>query len=354
MLGVLLIVLIAGYLAFLQPIIKKKEESSVEQKYSTQMKKLWSIAQTSMSERKPLRAEKALLTILKFDEKNAAAYNRLGILYAKEQKYDEAIECFEIAQSLDNNASCLHNVGLIYLETGAYEKAEMAFRQALKLEDDVSARYMALAKAEEKLGKKRQALDALEKAYELNKSTATLRQILALHEASGDTEAITATTARIEQQMAEDAKRRAEATKARMRKEAAAKAARTRTLNKVKAKTMVAKRTPRILYPKSQRAAVRAGVARASMPKIGAKKKPTIESRATKTTKTSTTATTKTTKTVAARVESSRVAVMGVPVKPGGARSRVAATRGRMTKAVKRDTNAIQKRATTARQQKVI
>ena len=51
-----------------------------------------------MRERKPLRAEKALLAILKIDEKNAAAYNRLGILYAKGQKFDEAIECFEKAR----------------------------------------------------------------------------------------------------------------------------------------------------------------------------------------------------------------------------------------------------------------
>ena len=33
-----------------------------------------------MRENRFLRAEKALLTILKIDEKNAAAYNRLGIL----------------------------------------------------------------------------------------------------------------------------------------------------------------------------------------------------------------------------------------------------------------------------------
>ena len=116
MLGVIAILLFASYLVFLFPIKKKSEEEVTTS--SVQVKKLWGIAQTSMRERKPLRAEKALLTILKLDEKNAAAYNRLGILYAKGQKFDEAIECFEIAQSLDENASSLHNVGLIYLETG--------------------------------------------------------------------------------------------------------------------------------------------------------------------------------------------------------------------------------------------
>lgn len=203
MLGIVLILLFTVFLIFFYPkfIDKKKEESATSPKYNAQMKKLWSIAQVSMKERKPLRAEKALLTILKFDEKNAAAYNRLGILYAKEQKFDEAIECFEIAQSLDNNPSSLHNAGLIYLETGAYEKAAMAFEQALELEGGIPARFIALAKTYEKLGNRKGAIDALEAAYELDNSTTTLRQILALHEASGDTEAIEATTARIEEQI---------------------------------------------------------------------------------------------------------------------------------------------------------
>ncbi|MBR3366004.1 tetratricopeptide repeat protein [Candidatus Saccharibacteria bacterium] len=205
MLGILIILVFTVYLVFFfreKKPVKKKEK--VDPKIDTQMKKLWAIAQDSMRERKPVRAEKALLTILKFDEKNAAAYNRLGILYAKSQKFDEAIECFEIAQSLDNNPSSLHNAGLIYLETGAYEKAAMAFRQALEMEGDVPARFLALAKAEEKLGNRKAAIEALEAAYDLDHTTTTLRQILAIYESTGDTENATATIARIEAQIAEN------------------------------------------------------------------------------------------------------------------------------------------------------
>ena len=206
MIAVLLIAAFLCFLIFGYPIIlaKRKKEAEAEKSphFDAQMKKLWNIAQDSMKERKPFRAEKALLTILKFDEKNAAAYNRLGILYAKESKFDEAIECFEIAQSLDNNPSSLHNAGLIYLETGAYEKAEMAFKQALELEGGIPARFIALAKAEEKLGRRKEAIDALESAYELEASTTTLRQILALYEASGDEEGIEDTTLRINNQLA--------------------------------------------------------------------------------------------------------------------------------------------------------
>ena len=205
MIAVIAILIFTVYLCFFFPLeVKEKKAEEKSPKYSAQMKKLWQVAQTSMKERKPFRAEKALLTILKFDEKNAAAYNRLGILYAKGQKYDEAVECFEIAQSLDNNPASIHNAGLIYLETGAYEKAAMAFRQAIALEGDIPARHIALAKAEEKMGNTKKAIEALENAFELDPKVATLRQILAIYEASGDTEAATVTAARIEEQITKD------------------------------------------------------------------------------------------------------------------------------------------------------
>lgn len=211
MYGILFILLIGIDFVFFYPLFERKKPEVDNPKYKEQMKKLWAIAQSSMKESKNLRAEKALLTILKFDDRNAAAYNRLGILYAKEQNYDEAIECFEIAQSLDDNASSLHNVGLIYLETGAYEKAAMAFEQALKLEACMPARYLALAKAQEKMGQRKAAIESLEAAYALDNSTNTLRQILAIYEDAGDVENIELTTARIEKKVAEDnAKREAE------------------------------------------------------------------------------------------------------------------------------------------------
>ena len=217
MLGIFAILLLGLYIAFVFPLFKhKKSEEKPDEKTAIRVKKLWSIAQVSMRERKLLRAEKALLAILKLDEKNAAAYNRLGILYAKSQKFKEAIECFEIAQSLDNNASSFHNVGLIYLETGEYEKAAMAFKQAIELEDDLPARYIALSKAEEKMGNRKNALAALESAFKLDNSLGTLKQILALYEAADDTEAITETTARIEALIAENAKKKAKAHPRRM------------------------------------------------------------------------------------------------------------------------------------------
>jgi len=143
-------------------------------KISEKLERLWDVAQESLKEKKYLRAEKALLTILRVDERNATAYNRLGILYAKQQAYKDAIECFEIAQSLEPSASSLHNVGLIYYETGNYEKAALAFEQALMMEDDLSARYIAYAKVQEKLGRNKKMIESLERAVELDPIPQTL------------------------------------------------------------------------------------------------------------------------------------------------------------------------------------
>jgi tetratricopeptide (TPR) repeat protein len=150
--------------------------------------RLWDIAQESLRDRKYLRAEKALLTILRVDERNATAYNRLGILYAKQQAYEDAIECFEIAQSLEPSASSLHNVGLIYYETEQYDKAALAFEQALEIEEDLAARHIAFAKVQEKLGNDKKMLTALERAVELEKNPQTLTILADAYDRVGQVE----------------------------------------------------------------------------------------------------------------------------------------------------------------------
>ncbi len=155
----------------------KPHEPEVEvHRFGDKVGKLWDIVHQGMRENRLLRAEKALLTILKIDQKNAAAYNRLGILYAKQKEYKDAIDCFEIACSIEPTASSLHNLGLIYYETENYQKAVTAFEEAIKLEGTLAARHMALAKALERLGNQKAMIDKLEIAAELepNKETFTI------------------------------------------------------------------------------------------------------------------------------------------------------------------------------------
>lgn len=181
----LVLVLVFGVIAIRGITLRDEELSDIPRRISDRLGKLWDIAHQGMRENRFLRAEKALLTILKIDERNAAAYNRLGILYAKQKEYKDAIDCFEIASSIEATASSLHNLGLIYYETENYEKAAIAFEQALKLEDDLAARHIAYAKVQEKLGNDKLMLQELEKAAELEPNHETYSLLHKAYEALG-------------------------------------------------------------------------------------------------------------------------------------------------------------------------
>lgn len=181
----LTLVLAFGVLALHSTKIRDDELSVLPRKISDKMGKLWDIAHQGMRENRFLRAEKALLTILKIDVKNAAAYNRLGILYAKQKEYKDAIDCFEIASSIEASASSLHNLGLIYYETENYHKASVAFEQALKLEDNLAARHVAYAKVQEKLHNDKLMFQELHRAAELEPNKETYGLLLRAYEARG-------------------------------------------------------------------------------------------------------------------------------------------------------------------------
>ncbi len=196
MFGILLVAGFALWAINQQETLAELAEET-PQRISLKLNQLWDIAQESLRDRKYLRAEKALLTILRVDERNATAYNRLGILYAKQQAFSDAIECFEIAQSLESSASSLHNVGLIYFETGNYEKAGLAFEQALSMEEEVASRHIAYAKVQEKLGNKRRMIAALERAIELEPSIASYNALADAYDVTGEQEKATVIRAKL-------------------------------------------------------------------------------------------------------------------------------------------------------------
>lgn len=186
MFGFLLLIALGLWIIFYEQ--KVPEPDDLPKKVSGRLDKIWRIAHDALREKKYLRAEKALLTILRVDERNAGAYNRLGILYAKQKAFDDAIECFEIAQSLEPSASSLHNVGLIYYETEKYHKAALAFEQAIAMDDQHASRFVAYAKVQEKMGDTKKMIAALESAVKMDKNPQSLRILADAYERDGRTE----------------------------------------------------------------------------------------------------------------------------------------------------------------------
>jgi tetratricopeptide (TPR) repeat protein len=185
----IILLLAIAYVVYRHGKNSELEMAIIPRRIGDRLTRLWEIAHHGMRENRLLRAEKALLTILKIDEKNAAAYNRLGILYA--------IDCFEIASSIEPSASSLHNLGLIYYETENFEKAATAFEEAIKLEDGLAARHIAYAKVQEKLGNDKLMMQELEKAAELEPN----RESFALLAKAYETQGMAAEAAAINKQL---------------------------------------------------------------------------------------------------------------------------------------------------------
>ena len=76
----LIFLLVFGVIALLTSKIRDTELSPIPLKISDKMGKLWEIAHQGMRENRLLRAEKALLTILNMDEKNAAARSAISVV----------------------------------------------------------------------------------------------------------------------------------------------------------------------------------------------------------------------------------------------------------------------------------
>lgn len=184
----LILILAFGFIVFRAYSLDSHHEDDIPHKIGTKVGKLWDIVHRGIRENRLLKAEKALLTILKIDQKNAAAYNRLGILYARQKEYKDAIDCFEIACSIESSPSALHNMGLIYLETENYEKSATAFEDALELEENLAPRHIALAKVLEHLHHDKGIIEHLERAKEIEPTKDNYRLLITAYRKHGQQE----------------------------------------------------------------------------------------------------------------------------------------------------------------------
>lgn len=147
--------------------------------------RLWNEAVQSLRLNRFIRAEKALLAMLHIDEHNVAAYNRLGVLYARQKNFRDSLHCFEIAYGLKPNASSIHNIGLIYLEVEKYDKAISAFERAIEIEPGIPSRYLALAKVYDRKGDRSKTIATLEKVIEVKPDKQTFGLLTQAYELAG-------------------------------------------------------------------------------------------------------------------------------------------------------------------------
>ncbi len=170
MIGIVL-VLMAGFFVYLtyQKFEQHIKDDVTSPKASAKLRRLWNFVGIALKEQRYRAAERALLSILRIDHKNTAAYNRLGMLYAMQENFDDAAECFDIASSLTPTLATLYNLGLVQFENGNYFQAVNAFEKVVDLEPSPK-RYIAYAKALERLGNNKKVVEILEKTVEADPS----------------------------------------------------------------------------------------------------------------------------------------------------------------------------------------
>ncbi|GGJ24858.1 tetratricopeptide repeat protein [Deinococcus roseus] len=129
-------------------------------------------------------------TSITLSPNNADAHSNRGYIYGilwifrKEDQYKKEMDAsFEKATSLTiNNAVYYYKWAAIYADSGKYEDALQKIEQAIKTDPNAGAYYNEKAVYLEALGRKKEALQMYQQAYDLSKAAIILPNINRLKE----------------------------------------------------------------------------------------------------------------------------------------------------------------------------
>ena len=102
-------------------------------------------------------------------------YIGLGIGLYEQQNYDEALNRFNMALSINSdNPVTLRYIGKIYYDKGMHDKAMPYFKESLKFGPDIYETHICMAEVYQAKGQDRLARDHYEKALSFDKDNAKL------------------------------------------------------------------------------------------------------------------------------------------------------------------------------------
>lgn len=181
-LGLLLLLLVpVAYL--LTRYSETKQRDVITPKQTENIRRLWEYTEVAISKQRYEMAERALLKILKNDPKNTAAYNRLGLIYVRMDRNDDAASCFDIASSLAPSIASLYNLGLVHFQSGNYEKAASALEKVVDLEPSTK-RLLVFAKVHQKLNNHKRVIDIINKVVEEEPTQRNLEYLIEAYESA--------------------------------------------------------------------------------------------------------------------------------------------------------------------------
>ena len=106
--------------------------------------------------------------ILDINSDNPGAWDRLGGLYKTSGRYDEAVEAYQKAISLDReDATYRYHLGLVFAAQRRLEEAISAFEQVIEIEPDHGLAHAAIGSYHRRMGQEELAQAHIEKATSL-------------------------------------------------------------------------------------------------------------------------------------------------------------------------------------------
>lgn len=117
-------------------------------------------------------------TALDLNPRLAPAYEKRGLHYYFQEKYDKVIEDFtNYIQLVPDKADAYRMLGMAYLKIGTYEKAIANFDKAIDLAPDISAAFSYRAEAFRLNGRLSEALEDAEKAIAMESDLQILSDV---------------------------------------------------------------------------------------------------------------------------------------------------------------------------------
>lgn len=125
----------------------------------------WLLVQSSMRKRDYNTAIYTLHYLLKFDRRNPAVYNRLGIIHAKNGSLERSTKFFKKSLKYEKSMAGFHNLGLIYFERGLYKKSLIYFQKALS-EEETADRHIIISRVYQQLDNNDKVIEHLRVALQ--------------------------------------------------------------------------------------------------------------------------------------------------------------------------------------------
>ncbi|MDO8643550.1 MAG: tetratricopeptide repeat protein [bacterium] len=144
------------------------------------IKELVEIGKQLFEARNYPRAEQYLLKVIRQDKRFADVFNMLGVIYHAEEKFSDAIDCFENALSINPNyTEAILNLAVLYNDLGKYKEAKALYtriHQRKKKEADIdpvmkgkiSNLHAQLADTYRGIGRYKEAIEEYKAALALN------------------------------------------------------------------------------------------------------------------------------------------------------------------------------------------